>query len=235
MQQSDKNRKLVTTPVEKWGGYLMPDRLQSLMHHIKAGEKKILDYGCGQGAYVHHLRSLGYDVIGVDIAEYSGWMSDQDGAQGKNMQGSFIKIGSAPHLPFKDEQFDVVYSFEVLEHCKDPLGTLVELKRICKNILLLSVPDCSHIMIHRFSLACYHWTDPTHIQFFTRSSVVRMIQEAGLTVAGVQGSCPIDLERCYWDNVCLPSYAKKFFLKMAKKMKIAPNNIYSSILVTVSK
>jgi ubiquinone/menaquinone biosynthesis C-methylase UbiE len=50
--------------------------------------------------------------------------------------------GDALNLPFKDESFDIVTAFEVIEHLYDPQKALGEIRRILKmdGIALISTP-----------------------------------------------------------------------------------------------
>ncbi len=52
-------------------------------------------------------------------------------------------VADISRLPFRDDSFDVVSCFEVLEHLDDPAGALGEMARVLRpgGSLLLSVPN----------------------------------------------------------------------------------------------
>ncbi len=85
--------------------------------------------------------------------------------------------GSATALPFRDGSFDVVAAFDVVEHCADDALALAELSRVLApgGRLLLSVP-------------AYQWAwsghdlRAGHHRRYTRTRLVRLVQEAGLDV-----------------------------------------------------
>lgn len=62
--------------------------------------------------------------------------------------------------PFRDNEFDEVYTSHFLEHVKDFERTLLEIKRICKNNarVIVRVPHFSCGVTYR---------DPTHRTFFS--------------------------------------------------------------------
>ena len=77
---------------------------------------KVLDLGCGPRDQAKPLEWLGYDYVGVD---YSSDKADF--------------IADAHALPFKDESFDCVFSYAVLEHLHQPFIAMKEIDRVLKN------------------------------------------------------------------------------------------------------
>ena len=72
---------------------------------------KVLDLGCGRGRYEKHFQSWGAKYIGIDLsAEFLG--------SGKSQ--SPCLVGSALHLPFANDSFDVVALIETLQHSPVP-------------------------------------------------------------------------------------------------------------------
>jgi len=87
--------------------------------------KKVLDIACGTGYGIGLLRKSARFVCGVDI--------DREAAlQARSECGdrSAVVLGDGLRLPFHDKCFDVVTSFETIEHLHDRLGFLRELERV---------------------------------------------------------------------------------------------------------
>lgn len=97
--------------------------------------KKILDCSCGTG-YGSGLLALNNEVVGVDISKEA-----IDFAK-KHFKKPNFQIGNAEKLDFEDESFDVVVSFETIEHLKNPDKFLDEVRRVLKKdgIFLGSIP-----------------------------------------------------------------------------------------------
>jgi ubiquinone/menaquinone biosynthesis C-methylase UbiE len=73
-------------------------------------DDKILEIGCGIGSIVNHLSKHGYDVTGTDI-------SNEAISYGLKKYGCLnLQVQPAEDLPFKDESFNVVLSFDLFEH-----------------------------------------------------------------------------------------------------------------------
>ncbi len=85
---------------------------------------RVLEIGCGTGAMLHHIRSLGADAVGIDI-------------RGEAIEQARRQYGDMPmmemtgdRLEFPDGSFDVVVSFDVLEHIPDTDRHLREVRRV---------------------------------------------------------------------------------------------------------
>jgi SAM-dependent methyltransferase len=90
-----------------------------------------LDYGCGAGRSTRFLKTLGLDVVGVDI---SPDMLEQ--AVSRDGSGDYSIIESQ-HLPFEGERFDIVFSsFVFLE-----ISTIEEIEKILSEMMRVLKSD----------------------------------------------------------------------------------------------
>jgi SAM-dependent methyltransferase len=87
----------------------------------------ILDFGCGIGHTVVEGKSRGLKVFGADIpAGLEGAPSD--------LLGSVLRLIDEKNyrLPFDDNQFDLIFSHQVLEHVMDYDAAFREIRRVLK-------------------------------------------------------------------------------------------------------
>ncbi len=103
--------------------------------------KKVLDIASGEGYGSNLLAGFAEHVTGVDISE-EAILHASTAYKKENL---CFKQGSALDLPFEKETFDVVVSFETLEHVSDHQKMISELKRVLKpnGILIISTPEKS--------------------------------------------------------------------------------------------
>jgi len=105
------------------------ERLTELAYYImRTSPKKVLDVGCGLGFLVNKLRDLGVEAHGVDFAlALKEFYWDKP----------WFSISEAKNLPFKDKEFDVVFSSDFLEHLPEENIDVVvsEMKRVGKVVL----------------------------------------------------------------------------------------------------
>jgi ubiquinone/menaquinone biosynthesis C-methylase UbiE len=146
-------------------GNLNPERVLHLTKYLMG--KKILDAGCGGGAYVEFLSQKGLEVTGID--KYDEFLQV---ARERGRQGTYIQ-GDITNLPFPDKTFDCTYCFDVLEHVDDQRAIL-ELIRVTKNRLILAVPKEDEIM-NSFNLTFLHYQDKTHLRNYTEKSLETLL------------------------------------------------------------
>ncbi|MBA2361831.1 MAG: methyltransferase domain-containing protein, partial [Actinobacteria bacterium] len=101
--------------------------------------RRVLDAGCGIGYGSTILAESGAaTVVGIDVAE-----SVVEAARGRESAGVRFEVGNVQDLGFDDESFDVVVSFEVIEHLDDYTAALSEFARVLTpdGVLAVSSPN----------------------------------------------------------------------------------------------
>ncbi|HAW49869.1 TPA: SAM-dependent methyltransferase [bacterium] len=115
-----------------YGGYRYDGRWQKVAkaiaeyYNIKPGDE-ILDIGCGKGFLLYDFTQVvpGVIVRGIDISEYAI-------RNAKEEIKSFLQVGDAKSLPYKDKSFDLVVSVNTLHnlYCYDMVSALKEMERV---------------------------------------------------------------------------------------------------------
>lgn len=102
--------------------------------------KKVLDAACGEGYGSHLLSQSAKSVLGVDLSE-STITHAQNTYQADNL--SFIQADVLQLEMLPDCSFEVVVSFETLEHLVEHQQLLSEFKRVLVDdgLLIISTPD----------------------------------------------------------------------------------------------
>lgn len=92
--------------------------LQNLLAHIPdLKQRKILDIGCGRGAFIIEATEMGISAVGIDPKE--------------NTLPN-VYIGTAESLEFDDNTFDFINLSQVLEHVHDPEKVIAEMSRVMR-------------------------------------------------------------------------------------------------------
>ncbi len=156
------------------------DAVKGQIEKIAMGVKnaKILDIGCGDGEYTSLFCKNGNEVIGLDLKNY---------VKPEYKKFEFVK-GNAKDLPFPNESFDLVISFDVIEHVEDDEAFLAEAYRVVKKRgrILLETPNrerLSHKLIKLVGKPAQYplvlGDDCIHIREYTKEELEDRFQKAG--------------------------------------------------------
>ena len=101
--------------------------------------KAVLDVACGEGYGSVLMADVAHTVVGVDISDeavhHASSLYDKQNL--KFVQASVI------NLEFPDDSFDVVVSFETIEHLAEQVEMLSEIRRVLRpnGVLIISSPN----------------------------------------------------------------------------------------------
>lgn len=129
---------------------------RSLLIKLTLNPKNCLDVGCGTGRLIKYLRFFGVNAYGAEISKAALEMVLPS-------VRSFVKEGNILNLPFKDNEFDLVVTFDVLERVersKIPLALNESIRVSRKHIL------------HKIYTVENGWIRMLHRRDFSRISVM---------------------------------------------------------------
>lgn len=157
--------------------------------------RSLLDVGCADGEISSRLSSRGWDVLGVE--------PNPEDAVVAATRGIEVFRGTVEEaLPAINREFDAVLLADVLEHCVDPWEQLRLVRQVCKPgaEVVISLPNVAHLSMRAQLLAGrFRYTekgllDRTHLRFFTRSSAVDLVEQAGLKIQEMTSTpAPVEL------------------------------------------
>jgi SAM-dependent methyltransferase len=153
------NMDYESSKLSTWGEFAYRiRRVVSVLHRLERYTsmqgKNTLDVGCGYGPGAFCLSKKGNHVVAVDIDLDS--IKEARTYVIKEIERIDFVQNVAENLALKDEMFDIVMMFDVLEHVKSPEKTLKESVRVLKRNGLLYVEYNPY-----YSLAGSHLYDYT--------------------------------------------------------------------------
>ena len=128
-----------------------------------AAGKRILDAACGEGYGSVMLRDAGAEsIVGLDI--------DRTVVEhARCRHGLEVVEGDVRELPFDDASFDLLVSFETIEHISEPWKAIAEFRRVLtdEGQLVISTPNRDEYLIENE----YHSLELTPDEFLELLSV----------------------------------------------------------------
>lgn len=143
--------------------------------HLQARGRSLLDVGCGVGRFCRAAASHGWAVSGIDVSA----RAIEIGAPTAPFP---MRVAKVEELVSAGERYDVVTSFEVVEHLADPLAFLQNLRALLRERgeVFLTVPHWEHPEVQSSTRA--DWVPPVHLTFFTAAALAALVERAGLRV-----------------------------------------------------
>lgn len=150
---------------------------------------RVLDVGCASGYLGQLLAAQGCTVVGIE--------RDAEQAQVARSSGAYVAVyendldDTMPTLPLNG--FDVILCGDVLEHLREPVGSLTRLRALLAHsgLLVVSLPNIAHatvrlqLLVGRFRYTDRGILDRTHLHFYTHESARAFIDSAGFQVESV--------------------------------------------------
>ena len=139
----------------------------------------VLEVGCGTGAVLANLKSLGVGRthVGIDMSDPNAHReADADGIDLLQYDGKII--------PFPADHFDFVYATHVLEHVEDERSFLIELSRVAKKLVYIEVPCELNIRANVSRLQ--DTLNIGHINSYTPESFSLTLYTSGLRVSEIR-------------------------------------------------
>lgn len=100
---------------------------------------KLIDIGCGDGYILKEIKRVfpNFRLFGIDLSETRLKRAE------KLVPTAALNKGDVQNMPFNAEVFDIAICSEVIEHIRDDVGLLREIRRILKprSFLILSTPN----------------------------------------------------------------------------------------------
>ncbi len=141
--------------------------------------KDVLDLACGEGYGSVLLAKHAANVTGADIDhETIAWANQKYTPSYKNLQ---FRQASATSIPFANHSFDVVISFETIEHLDEDMQQqfMAEIKRVLRlgGLLVMSTPDKKNYTDR------YQHHNTFHLKEFYRQEFAAFVQNHFLHTA----------------------------------------------------
>ena len=159
--------------------------------HVPEGAR-VLDVGCGFGAFRHEVRH----------ARYTGLDPHFSGEPGSD----WARIETlTDHLKANEGAYDVASAFQVLEHVEDPVGMLADMVRAVRpgGKIIIGVPHvpAAHTRIPNYLINAV----PHHLTWWTKDALLAIADRVGLVNARVETAPWADVDGLvYWMERCSP-------------------------------
>jgi len=188
--------------------------------------KNILDIGTGPGDFALFISDYAKSTAAIDFSENAiGIARGKATVQNKEI---LFEVADAMDLPFENQTFDVVFSFECLEHVPEPVKMIKECYRVLRKggKLYITTENYSNGLIILWIRA---WitgrkfnsgTDQPYENFFVYWSLLKKFRKSGFKLINYFGSHHVFLvlPGMHPHRFVIDSFSNKLFKKLFKPL-----------------
>jgi 2-polyprenyl-3-methyl-5-hydroxy-6-metoxy-1,4-benzoquinol methylase len=170
-------------------GHYYANRRQEVMPFVPQDAKKILEIGCGKGAFRQNFPKE---------IEYWGVEPHRQSAIVASFSMTKVLIGDVFSVQeqMPDDYFDLIICNDVIEHIADTsaLMQMIRAKLHDTGRIAGSIPNVRHAEVLYNLLIQRDWNyqpsgvlDHTHLRFYTKNSIQALMQEHGFNLERLEG------------------------------------------------
>ena len=197
---------------------------------LKSG--KLLDIGCGVGDFLCHVKSKGWDVVGIEpSADAKSIAQDRLG---------FLPLNPADSYLLPNNSFDVITMWHVLEHIDDLKFQISELYRLLKpsGRLIIALPNYQSFDCQYYKDKWAAWDVPRHLNHFSPESICSIITSNGMKF--------VDNQKLKWDAYYISFLSERYLchslpllrgacVGLKSNLKASQSGMYSSLVYRFQK
>ncbi|MFZ5553499.1 MAG: class I SAM-dependent methyltransferase [Bacteroidota bacterium] len=134
---------------------------------------RILDVGCGNGLFLEVAKKRNWQVFGTEFTEENVMRCRE--------KGITVFKGDITENNFEKESFDVVVSFEVLEHINNPVAYATSIRQLLRKggMFYFTTPNFNalnkYLLGSKWNIVEY----PEHLGYFTKRTAVKLFTSCG--------------------------------------------------------
>jgi len=172
ISHTDKNKTLFEKIYQTVKNYTLKKKV-SLLDSFKTEEKTVLDVGAGTGEFLHSCKKKHWKIFGVE--------PNLDASRIAAKKGIFLKEKLSE---FKDQKFDVITLWHVLEHIENLSEEIESLKKLLKDkgTLVVAVPNYKSHDAEHYKQYWAAFDVPRHVWHFSQNSITKLFSQVSMHV-----------------------------------------------------
>lgn len=165
---------------------LTASQARFLAAHVTAPAGRVLDIGCGKGAFLKSFKALraGWQCVGVEPSREEAALARRD----RDLE---VHEGMFGRVPLAPESFDLVAIMHVLEHVSRPVDTVRQMRDVLRpgGLLFVEVPNTLDLNMF-YDVLLFE-----HLYHFPPETLAWLLAREGFEIVAHERSTPYGAQR----------------------------------------
>jgi 2-polyprenyl-3-methyl-5-hydroxy-6-metoxy-1,4-benzoquinol methylase len=191
---------------------------------------KLLDVGCGSGAFLSIARQSGWDLHGVEMSPVLSQLCQRT-------LGISVTTGRFEELSLPSDSYDVVAMWDIIEHVIDPVSCIQKVKALLRpgGIAVFCTPDEDSLLARTgsilykltgsyYSYPAFALHPPYHTYFFSQRGFTRLLEANRLNIIKSYS------QEAFFEHSTLASGTQKFGIALIEKIGSFFDSCYETVV-----
>ena len=168
ISHTDSKRSLQDRVYQLVKSHMLSKKAKWIRRYFKHG--RILDFGAGTGEFLSKMKSLYWNVEGVEPNSTARELAI---LKGLNLKENLQEI--------RNSKFEVITLWHVLEHLPDFENKIEEIRDLLdlNGLLIIAVPNYNSHDAKHYNSNWAAWDVPRHLWHFSRNGIKNKVAESG--------------------------------------------------------
>lgn len=201
-----------------------------LINSFGSTEKTLLDVGCGTGDFLQTAKNNGWEIFGIE--------PNQEARTIANIKVTNAVFNTEKLSEFKNESFDVITLWHVLEHLPNLEDQIAVFKKLLKpqGTLIIAVPNYKSYDATYYKAFWAAYDVPRHLWHFDKNAMSKLFSKISMQVTKIK---PMYFDAFYVSMLsekyknCNMNFIKGFWIGLLSNLKAMQSKEASSLIYII--
>lgn len=140
-----------------------------------ASKPNLFEVGCATGFFLELAKERGWKVSGIDLSGYAVQKAKEKG----------LKVSTRTFESVENDMgYDVIAMYDLIEHVKDPVGTIRKAHELLQSggLVVFTTPDAGSLWARVWGKKWHAFVPPQHLFYFSDKNLSEILVKNGFEI-----------------------------------------------------